>query len=413
MLASRVRRILVAVLGLILVGSFSGCSSPVNPTTSNDQDLSDGRKEAAKVIVPMSDVYVDLVQQDLNDPNQSRAYPLGNAATGKTPWPSKFGGGKLVRLNMMDFEFDLVASAGETDYIFGVTVPAGIGGDIPSESYTVVSMALSAVNPHTFGHVAGDSYGIMDALLPSNDDTVANRSLIDLKNGGDVALVVRGIPFASISNLSQRYTGKTFAFMSGMGSTADLLYMRDNAIPSGKFFALPGAVCGGPAMMNMTPDGFYFFNSVQVDGPHMTNLLEPAILTSAADLRVATPDPSPGKPYAFLDLSNRDPNGAVANGYGGFMLVVRKEAFRDTAGNVTKVVADPALGAGSTPDPNNLVDAPGSGYNELGLTFMGMMIPMNSDPNNAWSSDNRPDPNDPNTSIPGVQVIGVSVLFKH
>jgi hypothetical protein len=351
MLKKWLRSGLMSVGALVLAGSFSGCSSPVNsnPETQDfPNDLSEGRKAIAKVVDSADEVSVDLLQ--LTDPSkQNRAYPLGKTQkdpndpnktiTVYSPWTSKFGGAKKVNLGGFGYEFDRIAKSTvkkETDYILGMATDPY--SPDPNGTYTAVGINLSAVNPFVYTHDPNsEHYYFYEAMYPSNDDQAEDRSMFDLSKG-DVAIMVKGIRFWKDYNDHSIYNGKTRAVITGMGDTARLLYMRDNAFMSGRFFNLPGVAPKGPAMGYQTPDKIYYFNSAQVNGPGMTQYTIPAVFTSLSDLRVCPEDPNQvpvNTFYSFLDLSNQDPNGVAADGYGGFLLVIREEAFK---GNYAKVV---------------------------------------------------------------------------
>jgi len=418
MLKNWLRKGLVSVLSLALTGTFTGCSSPVD-TTAQDfpNELSEARLAVAKVVDPTNLVTVDILQ--LTDPNtQNRAYPLGKTITdpndpNKTityaQWTSKFGGAKDVNLANFGYEMDVIAQVDETDYIIGLAYDPYQ----PVQDYTALGITFAAVNPFTYDHVRSTDpndpghYFLYQAMYPSNDDKAPNRSLIDL-SGGDVAIMVKGIKFNKNYTDSNTYTGKTHAIIGNLGEKAYLLYMRDNAYLSGKFFNMPGVVTGGPAMGYITPDKVTSFNSAQVNGLGMTQYLIPSSMTDASELRVCPADPNlvpSDKYYSFLDLSNQKANGDAQDGLGGFLFVIRKEAFQ---GQYGKIIPDPSVAVNTT--TNVPVVPPASGYNEPGIKQNPYPYLPPIDMKNIYEAnltDNR------GNGSAGVQAIGISVLFMH
>lgn len=383
----------VGVLGALLVGTWLAvaCNTvdSLGGSSGSNAAPSAGRRNAARLI----DVAVnkkltfDLVQFT-GAGTQNRCDPLG--VGGHQPWPSRIGGPKTFAPNLANqvSEYDWVGAIGETEYCLALRVPHE---PLFPLQFSQVEFSLRAVNPWAYGHLPTQDYFMTadgsQADFPSNADNPALRSLIDL-NGGDVALVVIGIDFAGAP-------ANTLATMNFLGPTGWLVFMRDNAYQSGRFFNIAGALKGAPRALADTPsphdDGF--FESVQVNGENFDAHTEPFANT--------TPLPAPGvcagaptRPYAFVDLSNRNENFSNGPGQGGFLFVIRKEAFLGAG-----VVVNPNT-PGPAPAPvlaGDVMPAPLSGYNEL-------IIPEIAAPNETGNTHNGP---------AGVHEIGWSVFFVH
>lgn len=356
--------------------------------TPSATGVSAGRQNAARLIAPATSLHFILLQQNLADPLQFRCDPFGTGPG--NPWTVLIDTVFVPTVFNQPSEYDWLATIGETDYILGLRVP--VEPFFPLQ-FSQVEFSLRAVNPCANGHVAGLDYNPTQADYPSNDDFAANRSLIDL-NGGDVALIVVGIDFAGAP-------ANTSGYMNFLGPTGWVLFMRDNAFRSGRFYNITGALKGAPpafydtnpGVPDTTDDGF--FESVQVNGDNFDALSEPfGNISGFPNLLVCAGAPAPGRPYAFTDLSNRNDVFAPAPGQGGGMLVIRREAFFGA-----QVVVNPNT-AGATPAPvlgADLMLAPFSGYNET-------IIPAINCPDEDDNSFNGP---------AGVHEIGWSIFFIH
>jgi hypothetical protein len=188
--------------------------------------------------------------------------------------------------------------------------------------------------------------------------------------------------------------------------------MRDNANRSGRFYNVTGALKGGPrALEDVPPAGDEgFFESVQVNGENIFNggfdgNSEPVGNMNLLTFRTCAGIPT--KNYAFIDRSNRNEVDTVPlidhiatpdadPGAGGFLFVVRREAF-----NGAGVVVNPNT-AGPDPAPvgggDLLAPPPASGYNE----------PLIPNINGGVAETNNF-----NNGPPGVHEIGFSVFFIH
>ncbi len=372
------------------------------------QKVSDGRLAAARAIntAPGSDLLFDIRQMSAVPPGQLRSDPLG--LFGGTPWPSLFGGHLVFAPDLPvppvanQSEYDFLAASGETEYCLGLRVP-----DEPNypNMFTQVEFSLRAANPYVDAHVAlGDYDNTGEADYPSNDDTIALRSLVDVA-GGDVAILVQGIDFVG-------GPAETHGYMNGLGPTGWVLFMRDNAFNSGRFYNLPGVLRGAPRAFEDTPnpadDGA--FESAQVNGDNFD-----------ANCEQTPPDPTDPNYYEFTAPINnyaiRDRSGwaeedtlsgggagpfdpiatpDAALGQGGFLLVVRWGAF-----NGAGVIIDPNVPG---PLPATVVagdilnPVPNSGYDES------MLPRVQAGP---WITDNSA------AGVPGVHEIGFSVFFTH
>jgi len=414
MLIRRVACVLGGCAALALVafacntnGTGSSLIGGLVPTGNqvDEQRVSQGRLNAARQLAGVNEIYVDIVQFDPTVLTESRCFPLGDGLA-ITPWASTIGG-PVPNLNpdfATGFEYDLLTTIGETEYILSIRA---INPD-SDPNFTSLEFNFRAVNPWKNPHSPGNDYFLGQADFPSNDDMAANRSLIDL-TGGDFAVIVRGVSFNGLP-------GNTRAFMNFLGPQAWVLFMRDNALQSGRFYNIAGALTGAPAAFEddpSIPNGF--FKSVQVNGDNFDALdeqfsaLDPAAFRACAAL---VPPGGPGETspgsgvtaqYAFLDISNFNADGTPGPGKGGFILVVRDDAFQDPIGSPEDVVLDPSGGADPLLPPANanLIPAPPSGYNEPGVP--GITSPDEDDFG----------PGMPGHGPPGVHEIGVSVFFIH
>jgi hypothetical protein len=413
----------------------AGCGNKVATAPENVatvaqtvQKLSQVRLNAARQLSNALPVRVDILQLQnggamINDPCD----PLGLDFAHHDAWVSTINNPDPF-LPDWNFEYDWISSKGSqnlsggTDYI--VSIRAGRSEPPDAESdlrFTQVEIIIRAVNPRSNGHVQGDNYLANQADFPSNADPpeIANRSLFDL-TGEDVAIVVYGLTFRT-------QPGKaiidTLAFEHALGPNAWLFFLRDNAFQSGRFYAIEGALKGGPRAGETTyfsspplPPGealpqppLGLFQSVQLNGTQFDLLAEP--FSSAVDdpgyvcpvdLVSGDGSPTPGKRYAFLDRSNRDENGLLTPagvGRGGYIFVIRKAAFQGK-----QVVSNPNADPPAPPDPADLIGPFNSGYNEFPIPVPVINLPP-------ARHDNAPGgvPN----GVPGVHEIGISVLFVH
>ena len=351
--------------------------------------VSVGRENAARLIDSgVGKMLTFDIRQFTGMGTQVRCNPLGTG--GFDHWPSRIGGPKTFTPNLANSpsESDWLFTHGETEYCLGIRVP--FEPFFPLQ-FSQVEFSLRAVNPCARGHLPGNDYLMTvdgsQADYPSNDDVAHRRSLIDL-NGGDVALIVTGIDFAG-------NPASTSSTMNFLGPTGWLTFMRDNAFQSGRFYNITGALKGAPRAFADTPSPFDdgAFESVQVNGdnfdahsePFANTTMFPSVLTCAG---------FPSKNYAFVDLSNRNEHLAPAPGQGGFVFVIRREAFFGAG-----VVVNPNT-PGPAPAPvgiGDLLQPPLSGYNEP-------LVPAITCPDEDDNSANGP---------AGVHEIGWSVFFIH
>jgi len=321
------------------------------------EKVSQGRINAARALKSSSAVYVDILEHNNLNIAQLRCWPLGNGGA-IAPWDSRFGGPITLSLSALSppipaSEYDRLITIGQTDFVMSIRVAHEPTYPL---QFSSVEFNFRAVNPDGQA-VPGPHYNVGEADLPSNDPTIVNRSVFEMRHS-DIAIVVRGLQFddgaTPITN--------TRAFMNNLGSTAWMLFMRDNALISGRYYALLGAWTGGPVAFLDTPspadDGF--FQSVQVNGDVFDIMSEPPGNMDPTVPRMCTFTPT--MPYAFLDISNVDETGAPAGGRGGFILVIRREAFQDGPVDPVGVVVDPSHNPLNPPVPTNIMDAPPSGY---------------------------------------------------
>lgn len=391
---------LVALAGAILtacngLGALPGLNLPglgQNPGNQQPQ-VSPGRLNAARAIAAGSTLWFDLLQRDTTNAFQHPCDPIGvdPNGLGNIPWTTKFGP-IILTPTFLTSEYDWLASLGETDYCVALRVP--VEPNYPL-FFTQLEISLRAVNPFVTGHLPGQHFDAFEAIYPSNDDVLANRSLFDVGPfAGDVALVVRGVNFAGPALL------QSTAYMNGLGPTAWLVFLRDNAFQSGRFYNIVGALKGAPRALSDTPtpldDGF--FMSVQVNGDNFDLNSEPFGNYDFDDYQVCIGGPT--RPYAFLDFSNVDDFGAPSPGEGGFIFVMRAGAFRP-GGALAGVVVDPNAPFPMPVNAGNQIIAPVSGYNEP-------LVPPIAGPD----EDNFATP--PAAGQPqGVHELGISVFFVH
>ncbi len=388
--------------GFCIAACNTSPSVQVDTTTDQAQQLSEGRLAAARRLLNTTPVYVDILQRS-NPVLMNACDPLGTTQ-GAIPWASTIGGPAPFLPNW-NFEYDRISAKGDTDYI--VAIRAGI--DAFPAQYSQVELNVRAVNPRSNGHVAGTNYQVNQATLPSNDNLAANRSLFDM-SGGDVAVVVQGLTFDTGAPL-----GSTLAQENFLGPHGWLFFLRDNSFPTGgRFYAIAGGLKGGPPGA-VTP---YYVNplgppapapgvtqSVQVNGIQFDLLSEPQANTNDALgtlCQFAPPpgNPTPGKPYAFVDRSNRNElgiGGPANAGRGGYIFLIRREAFND--GNVRPVVANPAAAPPALPLPVDLAGPFASGYNEFVIP-----PPLITPPPQNNNTGNGP---------PGVHELAISVFYVH
>jgi len=393
------------MLGAGLALALWGCDGGAATDAIDDATaaVSEGRLNAAKAISPGTNVVVDILQRDVTDPKQDVNWPLGDGTTSKIRWTSVFGGPVTITPSFTQFQYDLVLQRGETDYVVGINIPTPDA----DPDMTQVDFSFAAVNPFVTGHTRGNGYTGAEAMFPSNDDAVANRSLIDL-NGGDVAIVVYGLKFAS--------TTYREASWWGVDKNAWLMYMRDNGYPSGKFLLLAGAMGNGPSADDdpSNPYDSVRTPSVQVNGEYvsMGMLIPPAGAIGMATWPYVNLNANPmysgyATPYVVADLSNVDATGAVSQGAGGFVLVTRPMAWGQSmftggpSGASGLIVPDPSTYTGVL-DATSIAFLPFSGYNEMKYSRIDGGA---NETNNSGTS--------PTANKGGVHCIGVSMLFQH
>jgi len=389
----------VCMASVLLIASCTQSVGMKLPEPNGAATISEGRTNAARMLVQGSTFSVDLLQYT-GGFGQDRCYPFGDIAQGFVKWPSRLLAPVTITSDFNKSEYDLLAPSvsGETDYVLSVRVVHPTN----DPHFTEVEFNFRAVSPFEANHVAGGSqphYMVGEAHYTSNDSVPEDRSLIDLA-GGDFAIAVIGLEF---ENLDTHCGPSTKAYMNGLGSTGWLAFMRDNAHLSGRFYAILGGMTGGPVALADTADPFDDgpYESVQVRGDEFdANSENPTLLQAPPpEIRLCPPPGPPYFPtehYALLDLSNLNEVGAPAPGRGGFAFVMRNTAFAVN----NKVVIDPSLNPGYPPAGGNKMDAPGSGYDEPALHAAGLI-------NNPAAVNNPP------TGPQGVHEIGVAVFFIH
>lgn len=374
-------------------GPAEGVTTPqLNPPAA-EGGISKARANAARLINGAEPLKLDILQRDAGDATQLACDPLGNDPAA-TRWTSRIGGEVTLTPNLAFAEYDYLATIGETDSIVSIRVP----NPADDPTFTQVEFSFRAVNPFAFAHAPGADYVGNQAIYPSNDDVVPNRSLIDL-DGQDVAIIVQGINFQAIP---PDRVESTRGYMNALGPFAWVLFMRDSQLPGGRFYNVAGAAKGGPVAFADVPlpgpplQGL--FQSAQVTGDNFDMLSEhPGNMD--ADLAVANVclNGTPGQPYAFFDFPNLDENGAASPGEAGFMLVVRPEAFKTGPGGTASEVVIDTSGMPAAIASADLIGPFPSGYNE----------PAVIDINHGSEEDHTAD------GPAGVHEIGVSVFFIH
>jgi len=417
----RGNRIIICALGLCALGlPLAGSCNTAVEQVANDVPAADplpadtlppeplpaseSRQNAARLVDSSfgKQITIELLQFT-GAGTQQRCRPLGGP--GVQPWPSTWGGPvtlQAMKNNVIGSsvqgiasEYDHLRVVNETGYCLGMRSPALSAGD---PHFSLVEFNLRAVNPWAYGHAPPFDYvNTVDgnqAFYPSNDNLIDRRSLINV-NGGDVAILVAGVDF--VGNPTN-----TTAFMNFLGPTGWVLFFRDNAMQSGRFYNLLGALKGGPRAFEDTPpsgdEGF--FESAQVNGDLFDANSAPASdVLGPPDLIVgpcpgpADPNPYP-KAYAFMDLSNFSEFLGAGPGQGGFLLVIRRQAFNNKG-----VVINPNVPGPAPMAINPLADTmtpPGSGYNEPAIPAITAPAEDNFLP-----------------AQPGVHEIGFSVFFTH
>ncbi len=415
-----------AVAGLLISGCGSGVPAPTeNNAVDSTPRISIGRLNAARQLSNVNRVRVDIVQfKETDPPTMDRCDPLGLDVIHHDAWVSTIGAPDPFTPDW-NFEYDWVSSKGSenlsggSDYIVAIRAGRSEPPDAQSDLlFSQVELNIRAVNPRSNNHVQGDNYLSNQADFPSNDDIVANRSLFDMA-GGDVAVVVYGLTFITPP---QTIITDTQTVEFGLGPTAWLLFLRDNAFNSGRFYNIEGAFKGAPRASETEyftspplPPGqalpdppLGLFQSVQLNGTNFDLNAEPNSNVVPDPGYVCPIDqngqgsPTPGKFYAFLDRSNRDENGLQtlqSVGRGGFVFVIRKEAFQNK-----KIVTSPNADPPVAPLPGDLIDPINSGYNEFPIPVPLINLPPPR-------HDNAPGgvPN----GVPGVHEIGISVFVVH
>ncbi len=375
------------------VVTIASCVQSVDlklPALNGGATVSEGRTNAARMLVQGTTFLVDLVQFT-GAGTQDPCYPFGGP--GHAPWKSRLAAPVVVTSDFKKSEYDLLAksASGETDYVLSVRVAYPRS----DPHFTQVEFNFRAVSPFETNHVAGGSqphYLVDEAVYTSNDVTPADRSLIDLA-GGDYAILVVGLEFEGLAGHCEP---STKAYMNGLGTTGWVAFMRDNAHLSGRFYAIRGAMTGAPRALTDTPppSDDADFLSVQVRGDQFDALsTNPTLLSDPPPIEIC---PQAGDHYAILDLSNRDETLGPEPGRGGFAFVMRNTGFA----NNNKVVVNPSANPGNPPAAGNKISAPLSGYDEPALHAAGLV--------------NHPGASDHSLTGPqGVHEIAISVFFIH
>jgi hypothetical protein len=327
----------------------------------------------------------------------SRCHPFGGP--GLFPWPI-IADRTFVPLQSTPpngpSEYDFIESiAFDNEISLGMRTP--VEPNFPLQ-FTQVEFNLRSASPWAYGHLPGNDYLFFpgpppagQADFPSNDVNINARSLFS-RTGGDVVVWVQGLDFSGAPST-------TNAYMNTLGPTGWVLFMRDNAFRSGRFYNITGALKGAPRAFADTPDPADdgFFESVQVNGDNFDAFSEPFGNINPVTLAFCG-IPNPARPYAFLDRSNAndgpDPFAPpVGAGQGGFMLVIHREAFAGA-----QVVVNPNV-PGNVPAPvlaGDLFGPPPSGYDSTAIPAI--------DPGNRRAKVDGP---------AGVHELGFSVFFIH
>lgn len=407
----------LAAFGLLVGGAIAlaACNGIGNlgNLTSDSTDLgpagvTKGRDFAARTIDNGPGRFVTVYLSQAPDPlppNMSRCHPMGSpGGVPFIPWPI------IAVRSFIPLQSSPPNGPSEYDWIQTISLDNEIclGMRTPVEptfplQFTQVEFNLRSVSPWAYGHAIvgppGQDYLFFpgpppagQADFPSNDPNINARSLFN-RAGGDVFVWVQGLDFSGAPVT-------TNAYMNTLGPTGWVLFMRDNAFRSGRFYNITGALKGAPRAFADTPsladDGF--FESVQVNGDNFDAFSEPFGNIDPLALSFCG-IPNPARPYAFLDRSNADENIAnpfapvLAGGQGGFMLVIHREAF-----NGAQVVVNPNV-PGPLPAPvlaGDLFGPPPSGYDSLAIPAI-----------NAAQRRARVD------GPAGIHELGFSVFFIH
>jgi len=398
----------VLVAGAIALAACNGLAGlgnqTVDSTALGPPGVTKGRDNAARTIDngPGKEVQVYLAQcPEPLPPGFSRCLPFGGV--GILPWPV------VAVRSFVPFESSPPNGPSEYDWIQTISFDDEIclGMRTPVEpnfplQFTQVEFSLRCVSPWAYGHTIigppGQDYLYFpgpppagQADYPSNDPNINSRSLFD-RAGGDIIIWVQGLDFSGPPST-------TNAYMNTLGPTGWVLFMRDNAFRSGRFYNIIGALKGAPRAFADTPnpadDGF--FESVQVNGDNFDAFSEPSGNIDPVALSFCG-IPNPARPYAFLDRSNLsegpDPFAPRAGpGQGGFMLLIHREAFVGA-----QVVVNPNV-PGPLPAPvlaGDLFGPPPSGYDSNPLPAI--------DPGDRRSRVDGP---------AGIHELGFSVFFIH
>jgi hypothetical protein len=381
------------------VSDVAPLAGPQGIGAASPAAVSQARLNASRLMAPGSIILFDLMQQDLTDCTERRCDPLGfdpfppadpGCPLPNTRWTSRINGPVLVTpdtFSVSEYDWLYTTPSNETEVCLGIRATS------PDPHFSHLEFNVRAVNPRANGHVPGTHYDLTQANFASNDDVVPFRSLLDLNpaTGGDVAMFVAGI------NFSVGGYNFTQAFMNTLGPEAWLVFLRDNANQSGRFFAISGALKGAPRAFADTPspldDGF--FQSAQVSGDNFDARSEPQGFLNPLNFQMCAGTPTVGRDYAFIDVSNLNEFGFASPGEAGFLFVMRQEAFRP-GGSLAGVVINPNGPVGPIVDANK-ISAPASGYNEP-------VIPQIVAPDEDNFLNNGP---------PGVHEMAISVFFVH
>ncbi|MEK6643995.1 MAG: hypothetical protein AABZ08_08800 [Planctomycetota bacterium] len=395
---------LAACNGIGSLGNLTSDSTDLGPT-----GVSKGRENAARTVDNTAGKFVWVYLSQIPDPapvNMSPCHPMGSpGGVPFIPWPV------IATRQFIPLQVSPPSGPSEYDWIQTISFDNEVclGMRTPTEpnfplQFTQVEFNLRSVSPWAYGHTVvgppGSDYFFFpgpppagQADFPSNDVNINARSLFN-RAGGDVFVWVQGLDFSGAPVT-------TNAYMNTLGPVGWVLFMRDNAFRSGRFYNITGALKGAPRAFADTPsladDGF--FESVQVNGDNFDAFSEPfgnldPALVSFCGI------PNPARPYAFMDRSNfaEDAGAApfappVGGGQGGFMLLIHRSAF-----NGAQVVVNPNV-PGNLPAPvlaGDLFGPPPSGYDSTAIPAI-----------NAAARHGKVD------GPAGVHELGFSVFFIH
>jgi hypothetical protein len=441
----------IAIAACNSISNLGSLPDANNPTSlSGVQNVSEGRLNAARVLHASNAIYVDILQftgglgldpaDGVTPRPRDRCFPLGQSGV-FAEWVSTIGGPvpaldpDIGASDPSEYDFLTRSATGETDYILSIR---SIKPD-NLDNFTALEFSFRSVNPLASNHAVycpPSDYGLHEADFPSNDDTQLSRSLVDM-TGGDVAIVAYGIRF----DVGGIVPSSSAAFMNFLGPNSSLLFMRDNALQSGRFYAIAKAVTGRPGALSEpgAPPSPGFFQSVQVTGPSFDGSTEPFanvsspfgsakpnnVVVSGLVLKPrpqmcvgggpADLDPGVGvvpAQYSFADLShvsNVGATGGINGGLGGFVTILRNDAFQDPIGVAENVVLDPSANPGLEPANANQIPPPPSGYFEQAPIFTDKpACPPTGDPDLDDHS-----PTGTFNGPPGCHEIGVTVFFIH